>query len=38
MGSASIATRTRMARMAAEGVRAVLAGQVPRTLVAAGPP
>jgi glyoxylate reductase len=38
IGSASIATRTRMARMAAEGVQAVLAGQVPPNLIAAGPP
>jgi glyoxylate reductase len=33
IGSASVATRTRMARMAAEGVRAVLAGEVPDNLV-----
>jgi lactate dehydrogenase-like 2-hydroxyacid dehydrogenase len=37
IGSASVATRTRMARMAAEAVRAVLAGQVPGNLVAAEP-
>jgi glyoxylate reductase len=36
IGSASTATRTRMARMAAESVQAVLAGQVPRNLVAQG--
>ena len=36
IGSASTATRTRMARMAAEGVQAVLAGQVPGNLVADG--
>jgi len=36
IGSASTATRTRMARMAAEGVHAVLAGQVPGNLVADG--
>ncbi len=36
IGSASTATRTRMARMAAEGVQAVLAGQVPSNLVADG--
>jgi glyoxylate reductase len=33
IGSASLATRTRMARVAAEGARAVLAGQRPRNLV-----
>jgi glyoxylate reductase len=38
IGSASVATRTRMARMAAEGVHAVLAGEAPRNLVAAGQP
>ncbi len=36
IGSASTATRTRMARMAAESVHAVLAGEVPRNLVAEG--
>jgi glyoxylate reductase len=36
IGSASRATRTRMARMAAESVQAVLAGEVPRNLVAEG--
>jgi glyoxylate reductase len=36
IGSASTSTRTRMARMAAESVQAVLAGEVPRNLVAAG--
>jgi glyoxylate reductase len=36
IGSASTATRTRMARMAAESVHAVLAGQVPPNLVAEG--
>ena len=36
IGSASTATRTRMARMAAESVQAVLAGEVPRNLVAEG--
>jgi glyoxylate reductase len=34
IGSASLATRTRMARVAAEGVRAVLAGETPTNLVA----
>ena len=33
VGSASVATRTRMARVAAEGVRAVLAGDRPPNLV-----
>ena len=33
IGSASLATRTRMARVAAEGVRAVLAGERPAHLV-----
>ena len=33
VGSASVATRTRMARVAAEGVRAVLAGERPANLV-----
>jgi glyoxylate reductase len=33
IGSASIATRTKMARMAAQGVQAVLAGEVPHNLV-----
>jgi glyoxylate reductase len=33
IGSASVATRTRMARTAAEGARAVLAGEVPPNLV-----
>ena len=33
IGSASLATRTRMARVAAEDVRAVLAGEKPRNLV-----
>jgi glyoxylate reductase len=33
IGSASLATRTRMARVAAEDVRAVLAGESPRNLV-----
>ncbi|MGQ0804968.1 MAG: 2-hydroxyacid dehydrogenase [Actinomycetota bacterium] len=33
IGSASLATRTRMARTAAEGARAVLAGEVPPNLV-----
>ncbi len=33
IGSASVATRTRMARLAAEGVRAVLAGETPPNLV-----
>jgi glyoxylate reductase len=37
IGSASVSTRTRMARMAAEGVRAVLAGEVPRNLVGERP-
>jgi glyoxylate reductase len=37
IGSASVATRTRMARMAAEGVRAVLAGEVPHNLVGERP-
>ncbi|HEY1634058.1 MAG TPA: D-glycerate dehydrogenase [Acidimicrobiales bacterium] len=37
IGSASVATRTRMARMAAEGVRAVLAGEVPHNLVGEQP-
>jgi glyoxylate reductase len=38
IGSASIATRTKMARMAAAGVQAVLAGRVPDNLVADGAP
>lgn len=33
IGSASVTTRTRMARLAAEGVRAVLAGETPPNLV-----
>lgn len=33
IGSATVATRTRMARVAAEGVRAVLAGEEPANLV-----
>src|SRR5438093_11910726 len=33
IGSASVATRTRMARVAAEGVRAVLAGERPPNVV-----
>ena len=33
VGSASVATRTRMARVASEGVRAVLAGERPANLV-----
>ena len=33
VGSASVATRTRMARVASEGVRAVLAGERPTNLV-----
>src|SRR5205823_8867500 len=33
IGSASVATRTRMARVAADGVRAVLAGERPANLV-----
>ena len=33
IGSASVGTRTRMARLAAEGVRAVLAGERPDNLV-----
>ena len=33
IGSASVATRTRMARVASEGVRAVLAGERPTNLV-----
>jgi glyoxylate reductase len=37
IGSASVATRTKMARMAAEGVLAVLAGEVPHNLVGEGP-
>ncbi len=37
IGSASVATRTKMARMAAEGVKAVLAGEVPRNLVGERP-
>ncbi|HEY3701357.1 MAG TPA: D-glycerate dehydrogenase [Acidimicrobiales bacterium] len=37
IGSASVATRTKMARMAAEGVRAALAGEVPHNLVGEGP-
>lgn len=37
IGSASVSTRTRMARMAAEGVRAVLAGEVPHNLVGERP-
>jgi glyoxylate reductase len=36
IGSASVATRTRMTRMAAEGVRAVLEGKEPRNLVGEG--
>lgn len=34
IGSASLATRTRMARVASEGARAVLAGETPPNLVA----
>jgi glyoxylate reductase len=37
IGSASVATRTRMARMAAGSVQAVLAGEVPRNLVGEAP-
>ena len=37
IGSASTATRTRMARMAAESVQAVLAGRTPPNLVPMGP-
>jgi glyoxylate reductase len=33
VGSASVATRTRMARLACEGVRAVLAGETPANIV-----
>ena len=33
VGSASVATRTRMAQVASEGVRAVLAGERPTNLV-----
>ena len=33
IGSASVATRTRMARVAADGVRAVLAGECPPNVV-----
>jgi glyoxylate reductase len=36
IGSATVATRTRMAQMAASGVAAVLAGQSPPNLVVAG--
>ncbi len=36
IGSASVATRTRMARVACDGVVAVLAGSTPSNLVAAG--
>jgi glyoxylate reductase len=36
IGSATVATRTRMAQMAAAGVAAVLAGQSPPNLVVAG--
>jgi len=36
IGSASVATRTAMARMAAEGARAVLAGERPANLVVPG--
>jgi glyoxylate reductase len=35
IGSATVATRTAMARMAAEGVRAVLAGETPANVVPA---
>lgn len=35
IGSATVATRTRMARLAADGVRAVLAGERPANLVGA---
>jgi glyoxylate reductase len=34
VGSASLTTRTRMAQLAAEGVRAVLAGEIPANRVA----
>ncbi|MBM3676070.1 MAG: D-glycerate dehydrogenase [Actinobacteria bacterium] len=36
VGSASIATRTRMAQVASEGARAVLAGETPPNLVTSG--
>jgi glyoxylate reductase len=37
IGSASLATRTRMAQMAADGARAILAGEIPRNVVSVLP-